>query len=277
MSKLTGIALLGAAMAAVAAPSHADQTQLFTFNSVKSGTKTATISVEGSSKTVYVGLYNGTLGSLGVDVFCTDVRHAITFNQSYTTLALLGQVTDPAAGLYSYAGNYYYSSGPANAPVGAGMASALIPADYKPSGSLSAFDRSVAVAYLTDTYLTTAQTSVDVAAAVQMAMWDIITDGGDGLGSGYFTSSAGVFGAKSVQTYITEALGQSPTSTFTQWIQAPRTAAYAHAQDFVYKGATSVTITQIPVPEPAFFQLGALVGMGGLGLFRVRVRSPRAA
>lgn len=280
MNNVGKAALVSLVMVALAVQAHADQTQSFTFVGIKGSTRTATINVQGSSETVYTGIYNGNLGGSAVDIFCTDVRHAITINQTYTTLAMLGEVTAPAAGLLPYAGNYYYSAGPPSpgAAVGAGLASALIGSDYNPSGALSAFDRSKAVAYLSDTYLAnpTNASELDRAAAVQIAIWDIITDGGDGLAAGYFKSSAAAFGLFTPQAYITEALGQNPTSTYTRWIQAPRTLAYAHSQDFVYKGGSSVTITELPVPEPAYFQLGALVGMGGLGLLRVRKRTPGA-
>ncbi len=251
-------------------------TQTFTFlgygNPGIIGTN-VTISLDGSSRAVYAGRYLGKFNdSPAFNIFCVDVRHTINWNASFTTLVTLGRTMDPAYPWQPATG--FYENGPQGAP--GGLASALTEADYKPvfsPGSLNVTQRSRAVAWLGSTYLS-ANLTAQQAAAIQLAIWDIVQDGGDGLAAGSFqVSGNGV--ASLAPTYISEAIANAgwggPDETV--FIQARRPLGPGdHLQDFIFHNPGTY-IQVVPIPEPVFFQFGTLAGLGGLGLLRRRFRS----
>lgn len=268
------ISLLALSMLAVGSQgAFAYGTQTFTFlgygNPGIIGTN-VTISVDGTSKAVYAGRYLGKFNnSPAFNIFCVDVRHTINWNASFTTLVTLGRTMDPAYPWQPATG--FYENGAQGAP--GGLASALTNADYMPafpSGSLNVVQRSRAVAWLGTTYLNASLTAQQ-AAAIQLAIWDIVQDGGDGLAAGTFqVSGNGV--ASLAPTYISEAIANAnwggPDETV--FIQARRTtSAGDHLQDFIFHNPGTY-VQVVPIPEPVFFQLGTLAGLGGLSLFRRR-------
>jgi len=201
----------------------------------------------------YLGMVNG--GPV-FNIFCTDVTHDIGWGQSYLTLLDPGKITDSAQ---LRDGQGYY-----NGAAPGGLASALTALDYKPdnlgAGTFGTVGkRASAVAWLADTYMTAAISSHQ-AAGIQLAIWDILQDGGDGIGAGLFESD---FSDSSlVNTYEGQAaLHTSYTTTGAYWIEAPRDASYAHLQDFVTTVQGPGTLN---VPEPG--ALGLLAGSGAAGL-----------
>jgi len=275
----TGRIILGLSILSLVALSSSGAfawgTQTFTFlgygNPGIIGTN-VTVTLDGSSKAVFAGRYLVKFNnSPAFNIFCVDVRHTINWNASFTTLVTLGRTTDPAYGWQSSTG--FYENGPQGAP--GGLASALTDLDYLPafpSGSLDVAQRSRAVAWLGTTYLGASLTAQQ-AAAIQLAIWDIVQDGGDGLGTGSF-QVAGNGVASLAAGYISQAVQNAnwagPDKTF--YIQASRpNAAGEHLQDFIfYNPDTDIQV--VPIPEPVFFQLGTLAGLGGLGIFRRRIR-----
>jgi hypothetical protein len=224
-------------------------TQTFTFLGGKSG-KTASmkVSVNGGatfSGLISVGVYKGTLSaepSLGeIEMYCADVYHAI--GTPFQTLVSLGRFIDAAQPLVGP----YYEDGAGN---GGGAASAMTAADYHPTlpGANPAFDtiakRVDAVSYLAHKYLNSSF-SRDILARVQLAIWDIMQDGGDGVGAGQ-----GAIQAKDgndlyvdISAILTEAAGQGGVPR-PRWLQAPRLGGNPgnHAQDLVFDAITPVQV-----------------------------------
>ncbi len=228
---------------------------------------------------VYVGGYHGEVNGVAYRMFCVDYNHHVAGGESYQTLAALGRVTDPSApdlrptgspdgypDLSQEPNSLWYYENPNDSSQGAGLSSALHDQDYLksnaklPSGTDTPARRAAAVAWLTDNYVNVWTQSVQV--PVQLAIWDIVQYGGD------FTliNSIGGSWIAAAQSYVNLAFANSVGYTGDAiWVQAPRSGEFswdAHRQEFVYS----------PIPEPVFFQLGALAGMGGLGLLRLRRR-----
>lgn len=266
---LTAAALV--ALFGISAPAHA-QAGTTTFT-IKSGAESDSISYTTNGgknyESVSAGRYQSTLGTTTLNVFCTDASHNINYGQSYQANTS-EHITDAAGSL---SGGYY--SG--------GLGSALNAGDYGslyPAGSPTAAQRASETAWLTDAYLgATAQTFssglsgstvlTDNLAAVQLSIWDINQDGGDGmtagnlqLASAYQTTLDGLVSYYEKQASYQTSY-QSSTAT---WIQAPVAGDGTHLQDFV-------ELSPAPVPEPGVLVTGAsLIGMTGLGLIRGRRR-----
>jgi hypothetical protein len=149
------------------------------------------------------------------------------------------------------------------------MYSAMTAADYDPKGLGSTpfstvAERVNAVAYLVHAYLNSGA-SKETLGKVQLAIWDIVNDGGDGASAGAFQAKDGADVAFDLSGILTEASGWKGFAVRRpEWIQAPRLGSPPkpsdHVQDFAYD----------PVPEPAFYQMAALLTLGGLGLLRRR-------
>lgn len=215
--------------------------------------------------TARVGRYTGKFADgTAVTMFCVDARH---FDGTpFTTLdaASIPLVSDGATA-YNATARFYEANG-----VYGGIASALTKDDYIPTNGIvpSAADaalRASQVAYLVDKWgnatFATVNAGRDQMAAVQLAIWDILQDGGDGMQLGSFMSNANSYYA-AVNAVLADA--SSIDSSYVGsaiWIEAQRGAtAGAHVQDWAYT----------PVPEPVFMQMGALVGLSGAGLLRRR-------
>ncbi len=240
------------------------------------GVNAGSVSVQTNRGETVVGGYYGLLNNTAVSLFCVDLKHNVNYNEGYNTLALLGKVAAPGVTALTdvpQGNTEYFYIDPVGQSVppyqGAGLASALHANDYAPQPSgLSAQDkqdRSGAVAYLTDKYLSA---SVATQARVQLAIWEIVQDGfaaDFSSGDFYLTANPGGTVLADALSYVSEAANYKSYIGQAEWIQAPRAGLtnYAHRQDFTYS----------PVPEPAFFQMGTLIGMSGLGLLRLRKRS----
>ncbi len=271
ISKISRVMVLTLALAVLAGAAGAATLQPFKFL----GVDTSVSAILGG---VYVGGYTGQVNGVAYRMFCVDYNHHVAFNETYQTLAALGRVTDPSApdvrptgtpdgypDLSQEPNSLWYYENPNDSSQGAGLSSALHNQDYLksnaklPSGADTPAKRAAAVAWLTDNYVNVWTQSVQV--PVQLAIWDIVQYGGDYT----LINAIGGSWATLAQSYVTMAFANSVGYTGNAiWVQAPRSGEFSwdvHRQEFVYS-----------IPEPVFFQMGALAGMGGLGLLRLRRR-----
>jgi hypothetical protein len=267
--------LLALGVAVVAAAPALAQSTTFVMTNNFSGDGTVNITTNGGTtwEDVYAGTYTGTLNGTTYNIFCVDPAHEINGGQQYTA-DTSENITSPSGTLQT-AGTYkgYYNGG---------LASAMTPTDLAPDnlGTVSASQRSSEVAYLADDFLN-ATTSTFTGqsgstslssneTAVQLAIWDIITDGGNGLGTGEFeVDSTGLSQYGSLTNYYEGLASQneSYSSSDAFWIQSP-TANGTHYQDFVAIGGGALHPNGfegpgvVPEPNVSAFVLSMLLAVG---------------
>lgn len=248
--------LAGTALLLTLGHPQAAQAQTFSFINDMSDARTINVSGDGGASFIsaYAGRYKGQLNTNPtINIFCTDFNHEILAGDQYQ--ANTDHLVTDAAG--SRVGAYYNG----------GLASALTSQDYQPTGSLAASARAGQIAFLADNYLGATSFSngfslQDNMAAINLSIWDIAQDGGDGLGAGQLRADTDL-GALT-DTYLSQAAAHgSYTSQTAEWIQAPIACDNSHKQDYVTKVAA--------VPEPGTFPL-LLLGLTGLGAWVVRKR-----
>lgn len=266
-------------------PSAHAQQQQFSFIGDMSEARLLGLSANGGASYFqgYAGRYKGQLDNGPVlNLFCVDLTHHIKAGDQYLANTQF-RLTDP---LGARSGAYYTG----------GLASALNSADYKPTGAPDAAEkarRANMTAYLAENFLNAKSFDglsgsgnvADNLAALNLAEWDIVQDGGDGLNQGSIRADASAFGAfgSMVGYYQAQALshaaavnqagasGLAAASSSAYWIQSPRDSAGGHLQDYVYLRPGSAPTA---VPEPgATAMLGCLgVVVAGLGLRRRRAK-----
>ncbi len=191
--------------------------------------------------------------------FCIDPVHATDFLKHDTTL--LNVIPDYATGAM-----YLRGSGADDA---ARAADRLV--------------RAGALAYLANTYLSDAALGATTSARaqkameIQMAAWEIVVDGfenpkvngdlghGAGLADDFKGSATAESGfAARVAALVAEAYdGAVLGGGNADWINVTDEGTGKY-QDWIAEGGTTF------VPEPAFYQMAALLGLGGLGMLRLR-------
>jgi len=266
-TKLNRIAI-GALCAVAASLATAANAQNFSLTGASAYSQNISYVVNGVADNTYSGPYTATINGVpNIPVFCIDAGHDIGI-QSFQA-DLTHNVTD-AAGAFNSTTGYYNG----------GAASAMTASDYGSTnlGLVSAQQRADEIAFLADTYLGATSfasgTPSDNFAAIGIAIWDIVQDGGNGAytgsGSYYMTSTGGYtsliagYEAQAQNYYASQvASGHSATSSDVVWIQAPSQNG-THLQEFLYIN---------PVPEPGVIVTSvSLLGMVGLGMARGRRR-----
>jgi hypothetical protein len=271
LSIVTGIAL--GLSAGIKAASAADTTVPFTFIGSASTDNIVNISGDSGSSYLsgYAGIYNGSLNGKTVNLYCGDLNHDVSNGDTFTVDASHLVTEAASTKTVTIGGNKYYQGG---------LASAMTSSDFNPANksALSYSARASEVAWLADNFqnlktfgsgsgttnYSTNQTAVNV------AIWDIVQDGGDGVSKGttQLDSSSTVNYSKYVSYYESLAAQHSTyTSSTAYFVQAPLNVPGAggtsHYQDFIYS-------TALPTPEAG---TGIAMGMllfGGLFLFRRR-------
>ena len=202
-------------------------------------TDVVSISIIEATKTVnesvYTGAYGFSIDDQKLEGFCTAVRNDI-------------QVGDN-------------TSGTAYADITG--SSALPSAGYIDNTHKLKEVNAAAVAWVTSKYLNDASKTKRTEAA--LAIWDIVNDGGDGTANGNFTvtgTDLTTFGS-GADAITLAAYNTTDSITNVAWEKTPKDGGDGSKyQDFAYD----------PIPEPAFYQMGAFLTGGGLLALRLRKR-----
>ncbi len=238
----------------------AEAANIQTFHFLNDTSETAGISYSNDGganfNSASAGRYKATLnGGPNIYVFCVDLTHHIGFGDSYQA-DLDYRMTD-AAGYLS--GSYYLG----------GIGSAMTPSDYGITVTgAEAQKRADMAAYLLDTYLNASSfpgvsgstSLLDNLVALQLAEWDILQDGGNGISTGTFQlDSGGITNYNSLVNYYegVASLHNTYVSLTDTWIQAPIANDGSHIQNFATNRAN------VPEPGTAANILGIVITGGG--------------
>ncbi len=244
----TSVGLTAAALIVILGGAKGASAQTFSFSGALPGSQVVTVSSDGgiSYENAYAGRYHGILAGDPINIFCVDITHSIHTNDTYTANTQY-HITDAKGSL---SGNYYAG----------GLASAITTNDLGSVTvtSIEASHRASQVAWLADNYLNANSFSgsgdtdlTNNLTAVNLSIWDIVRDGGNGLGSGQVTAkNLGSLG--NLVSYYEALAGNQTTyqSSTAMWIQAPQSTSGDHLQDYVYVKKGSNSGTPQPVPEP---------------------------
>ena len=267
--------LAGAALTLLLGGALSASAQTFTFLGDLSDSKVVTVTSDGGATSLngYAGRYKAQLGSGPVtNIFCVDINHDIHVGDTFTPNTQYN-ITSPAG---AFSGGYY--SG--------GFASALTNGDIASLTFTQATARAGEVAFLADNYLNAVSfdgssgstNTVDNFAALNMSLWDIVEDGGDGLTAGQVqagSSDAAAYGSL-VGYYENQAASHTDyTSNTAGWIQAPEQPLGTHFQDYVYEKPLTSHDNPQPVPEPSFTAFASCLSLVA-GAFWLRRRKTAA-
>jgi hypothetical protein len=179
----------------LAAPVFAQNTESFTFENT-GDIADVTIAIDGGTpgQATDAGSYNSTLNGQPVTVFCVDPEHDVSNGQNYASDPYNSIISTKTGTTTLNGGGTYYAGGLANAIVSGGNLNpdAINLSTVSPT-YVSAQTRANEIAYLVDTGTTAPALDRP---AVQVAIWDIIENGGYSNGSylaGSNTLGAGGF------------------------------------------------------------------------------------
>ena len=275
--KIGALAIFGLAALATAPKSDA---QLAAFILTGDVSDTMVVSISSNNGTLYnsvsTGRYKVTFnGGAAVNGWCTDILHGISFGGGYTANVAF-QGTAPIGTLNVNTNGYYQG----------GLASAIGNGDFTPVSTppaAGALARAASASWLADTFLNT--TSFTLAAgsadknvnlsAIQVAIWDIVQDGGNGVGTGQgvilidpsaaYANSTFAEMVTAVSYYEGQAASHTTyTNSQVNFIQAPTSQSggvFTHNQDFLAKAS---------VPEPGAVTL--FIGTSVLGMMGMSLR-----
>jgi hypothetical protein len=112
------------------------------------------------------------------------------------------------------------------------------------------------LAWLYKNYIGSAKTDGETAAALQLALWDVVVDGGDGFNTGNFRLLSGA--TSKTHSLMVNMVADSENKT-------------DNATYFRTRGPYGQSMISVPVPEPGTFGLlGLGIGLVGLGFIRKR-------
>lgn len=281
--KISQIAAFGALIVIIAGlkPASADTFKFVTGNFHATNVKISTNS--GSSYfSTEAGEYKATIGTgrntKTIGLYCVDLDHGISAGDTFAA-NLTYHLTDAAGSTYTTGGNKYYKGGLTSA-LGNDI-KAYNYNSHQPASStnLSFSNRASEVAWLADNFQNIKTFSSASGTnnynknqtAVGLAIWDIIRDGGNGLGQGTVVGSTSTKTDFSSLVNYYEGLAaahSSYTSNTAFFVQSPLSHS-GHYQDFVYSTAT-------PTPEAGTSVALALMCVGGM-FFRRKKSAVRTA
>lgn len=270
--KIGALAAFGLAGMAAAPKSDA---QLASFLLVNDTSETSNISISHDNGATFSGTSAGRYkmtfnGGAAVNGWCTDLLHGINFGSGYTAnIAYKG--TDAIGTLNNNTNGYYQG----------GLASAIGNGDFTGAGNpnaAGALARAASASWLADTYLNTTNFSAVGSGstitntnltAIQVAIWDIVQDGGNGVGTGQgmviLSAADNTTYGSIVNFFETQAATHTNyTNSQVTFVQSPNTLSggvFTHNQDFLSKAS---------VPEPGAVTL--FIGTGVLGMMGLSLR-----
>jgi len=244
----TSVGLTAAALIVILGGAKGASAQTFSFSGALPGSQVVTVSSDGGSsyENAYAGRYHGILAGDPINIFCVDITHDIHTSDTYAANTQY-HITDAKGSL----SGKYYAGGLASAITTNDLGSVTVT-------SIEASHRASQVAWLADNYLNATSFSgsgdtnlTNNLTAVNLSIWDIVRDGGNGLGSGQVKAKhLGSLG--SLVSYYEALAGNQTTyqSSTAMWIQAPLSTSGDHLQDYVYVKKGNNPGTPQPVPEP---------------------------
>jgi hypothetical protein len=246
----------------LAAPVFAQNTESFTFENT-GDIADVTIAIDGGTpgQATDAGSYNSTLNGQPVTVFCVDPEHDVSNGQSYASDPYNSIISTKTGTATLNGGGTYYAGGLANAIVSGGN---LNP-DAINLSTVSAQSRANEIAYLVDTGTTAPALDRP---AVQVAIWDIIENGGYSNGSYLAGSSTSGDGGFNYTANSSIATGNSTTVGSVDYYiyEAAQNSTYsANNVDWIQDTTTSgVQYFAYLVPEPGItaFLFSMMIALG---------------
>jgi len=218
----------------------ADSSNTFQFLNANN-TDSVNVTFGAVSENVAAGSYEIKIGTADVQGFCTAINLTVDGNQA-ANAELYTNITD----IHALTGASYNKDTSTTA------------------GGHTKLANAQAVAWITTNYLTS--TSQTDRANAALAIWNIVDNGTTTiatLGNDFKINDATHLAA--AQLIVNDAYQYGDSSYNVSWEDTPKNTATNTYQDFA-------VINSDPIPEPAFYQMGAFLTGGGLLALRLRKR-----